>query len=49
MDENKEIINADEVETLIGDVDLAPDIDETRIINEDGEVVDSDENIESEE
>ena len=33
----------------IKDVDLAPDIDETRIFNEDGEIVDPDENIESEE
>ena len=34
MDENKELINASEVETLIGDVDLAPDIDEHRELSD---------------
>lgn len=34
MDENKELINAGEVETLIGDVDLASDIDEHRDLSD---------------
>ena len=34
MDENKDLIDAGEVETLIGDVDLAPDIDEYRDLSD---------------
>lgn len=34
MDENKDLIDVGEVETLIGDVDLAPDIDEYRELSD---------------
>lgn len=35
MEENEDLINAGEIETLIGDVDLAPDIDENRDLSDD--------------
>ena len=34
MEENKDLINASEIERLIGDVDLASDIDENRNLSD---------------